>query len=93
MFFSEASARGTSIMSVSCFPSESMNLALKDPFSGGRIAVTSCCILALSVSSLRCRLDGGGITVAMTDWIQQSVEEVLPVKDRWDEMLLVILRR
>ena len=40
-FFSEASARGTSITSAICWPSASRKRALKDP-SGPLAAVTSC---------------------------------------------------
>lgn len=64
-FFSVASARGISTTSVIWLPSLSTNLALKDPRSAAATAVTSCWTCERSSSSLRCRLDGGGATVAM----------------------------
>ena len=64
-FFSVASAKLISITSASWLPSPSTKLALNDPRSVARSGATSCCIWVRSMSSLLCRFDGGGSTVAM----------------------------
>lgn len=64
-FFSEASARGTSITSANCLPSLSWKRALKEPAGPSAMAVTSCWMWERSSSSRLCRLDGGGTIVAI----------------------------
>ena len=64
-FFSVASAKLISITSAIWLPSLSTKLALKDPRSVARRGATSCWVWVRSMSSLFCRFDGGGATVAM----------------------------
>lgn len=64
-FFSVASAKLISITSAIWLPSLSTKLALKDPRSVARSGATSCCVWVRSMSSLLCRFDGGGNTVAI----------------------------
>lgn len=60
IFFSLASASGTSITSANWLPSPSTKRALKDPASVDAGPDTSCCVLVRSRVSLFCFLDGGG---------------------------------
>jgi hypothetical protein len=64
-FFSDASARGTSMTSAICFPSPSRNRALNEPAGPCAAIVTSCWTLVLSRSCRFCRFEGGGTMVAI----------------------------
>lgn len=64
-FFSEASARGTSMTSAIWLPSPSRKRALKDPAGGWLMIVTSCWIWERSRISRLTRFEGGGMTVAI----------------------------
>jgi hypothetical protein len=88
-FFSDASARGTSITSAICFPSLSRKRALNEPAGPAATALTSCCIWVLSRFSRFWRFDGGGRTVAMVScdlaWTIYGISiDVLKVRDRME---------
>lgn len=82
-FFSDASARGTSMTSAICCPSLSRNRALNEPAGPATTAETSCCICVFSRFSRFWRLDGGGRTVAMARMKELSLDYWYP--DQCDE--------